>query len=69
MLNPKVLRVVNRECHVSASTMEVIRHVVSRLQGGLSGFKKLSKRDRRSLILDCVAAHNQNRRRVLNGIA
>ena len=58
--HPDVSRMVGR-CHVGESILEVLRYVVSRLDGGRKGFLKLGRNTRRYVIAAAISAHEENR--------
>ena len=69
-VHPIVRQIIDRDCHVSLSQPEVIRHVVSRLRNGLETFRMLPSEHRRRLIDDCMRQHRGNQelyRRVMGG--
>lgn len=55
-----VRQIVNR-CHVGESNRYVIRYVVSRLRNKYQTFAALPKEQRRSLMLQAIKAHGENR--------
>ena len=59
--HPIIRQIVNRDCHVSASSRAVIRHVVSRLANRYATFRTMAREHRRSLMRDCIACHAENR--------
>jgi uncharacterized protein YlxP (DUF503 family) len=61
VVNPMIQRIINRDCHVSASNRAVIRHVVSRLAKKYRTFAALPKQDRKAFMRQCIAAHDANR--------
>ena len=60
MINPIIRQIIGRDCHVSLSNRTVIRHVISRLKEGYSTFRKMSRRERKLLLRDCIKAHREN---------
>lgn len=69
-VHPIIRQIIDRDCHVSLSGREVVRHVISKLKEGYETFRAMSKRDRRQLIEDCLTQHQANWRlyaRVMNG--
>jgi hypothetical protein len=58
-IHPIVKQVVDRQ-HVSASNMAVIKAVVSRLRKGHSTFAAMPREDRRTMMRQCVFAHQKN---------
>lgn len=59
-VHPIVRQIVDRDCHVSISNRAVIRHVISKLRGGMQTFREMPKKDRRELMRQCIARHRQN---------
>lgn len=59
-VHPIVQQVIDRDCHVSMSNREVVRHVISKLRGGYHTFRAMKKHDRRRLIEDCLTRHRAN---------
>jgi hypothetical protein len=59
-VHPIIAQIVDRDCHVSLSNREVVRHVISQLKSGYHTFRAMKKRDRRRLIEECVARHRAN---------
>lgn len=59
-VHPIVRQIIDRDCHVSMSHREVVRHVISRLRNGRETFRALAKADRRRLIEDCIQVHREN---------
>ena len=53
--------IIDRDCHVSLSNRQVIKHVISRLKKGYSTYKVLSRKDRRKLMLSCIQYHSDNK--------
>ena len=51
-------QIVDR-CHVSESSLQVVRYVRSRLKPG--AWAKLSREDRRCLVTTAIACHQRNR--------
>jgi hypothetical protein len=59
-IHPIVRQIIDRDCHVSMTAREVIRHVISKLRDGYQTFRGMSKPDRRRLIDDCIKHHQAN---------
>lgn len=59
-IHPIVRQIIDRDCHVSMSGSDVVRHVLSKLRNGYATFRSLSKADRRQLIADCLQSHHNN---------
>lgn len=55
-----VQRIVDRDCHVSESNRAVIRHVASKIRGGVRGFLKLPREVRRQVMEAAIARHAEN---------
>ncbi len=55
-----VERIVDRDCHVSESNRAVIRHVASKIRGGVPGFLKLPRETRREVMQAAIARHALN---------
>lgn len=69
-VHPIIRQIIDRDCHVSLSGREVVRHVIAKLKEGYETFREMPKRDRRQLIEDCLAQHQANRglyARVMSG--
>jgi hypothetical protein len=60
-VHPIVRQIIDRDCHVSLSSRQVIRHVISRLRQGFDTFRRLTRWERRWLLEDCVRQHRLNR--------
>ena len=61
-IHPIIGQIIDRDCHVSVSSRNVVRHVVSKLREGYKTFRELARADRRKLIEDCVTRHHNNLR-------
>lgn len=59
-IHPIVRQIIDRDCHVSLTHREVIRHVISKLKGGYPTFRAMPKRDRRELVRQCIARQREN---------
>lgn len=58
---PAIIRqIVDRDCHISMSNRDVVRHVISKLQDGFKTFRSMEKADRRAFIAACIAHHQSN---------
>lgn len=69
-VHPIIRQIIDRDCHVSQTQPEVIRHVISRLRNGYQTFRMLPSEHRRRLIDDCILQHRGNQelyRRVMGG--
>ena len=60
-VHPIVRQIIDRDCHVGETYRTVIRHVVSKLRGGWTTFRKLPRSDRRLLMQQCIQQHRDNR--------
>ena len=61
-VHPIIRQIIDRDCHVSWSNSEVVRHVVAKLKGGFQTFRNMSLVDRELLIDQCVRQHSGNLR-------
>tara|TARA_R110000824_G_scaffold44703_23_gene129917 strand:- start:882 stop:1088 length:207 start_codon:yes stop_codon:yes gene_type:complete len=64
-----IANIVGRR-HVAESFPRVLRHVVSKLRGGIRSFRKMPRARRREIIKCVVDAHDANRyvyRHVMSG--
>ena len=52
--------IVDRDCHVSTSHIQVIKHVITRLKNGYETYKAMSRKDRRIFMRACIKAHDDN---------
>ena len=59
-VHPIVRQIINRDCHVSMSNRDVIRHVVSKLRDGCRTFRSMPRPDRRALMTQCIRQHREN---------
>ena len=59
-VHPIVRQIIDRDCHVSMSNREVIRHVISRLRNGYRTFREMPKAERRELLEQCRHQHREN---------
>lgn len=59
-VHPIVRQIIDRDCHVSLTNRQVIRHVVSKLKDGFRTYRAMPQRDRRTLLRQCIACHRQN---------
>ncbi len=59
-IHPIIRQIIDRDCHVSMHKREVIRHVISKLQGGYATFRAMPREDRREFMLQCTEVHRQN---------
>jgi hypothetical protein len=59
-VHPIVQQIIDRDCHVSMSNQEVVRHVISKLRDGYNTFRAMRKHERRRLIEDCILRHRAN---------
>ena len=46
--------IIDRDCHVSMSDRQVIKHVISRLKKGYTTFKAMPKRDRHRFMRELI---------------
>ena len=60
-VHPIIRQIVDRDCHVGTPYRKVIRHVVSKLNGGWATFKGMPREDRRVFIIQCCSVHFENR--------
>ena len=60
--SPIVRQIIDRDCHVSLTNRQVIRHVVSKLKNGYATFRSLSRSERRGIMRQCIARHEENRK-------
>ena len=60
-MHPIVKQIIDRDCHVSLSTRQVVRQVISRLKGGHATFRAMPRDDRRLLMQQCIEQHRENR--------
>lgn len=61
-VHPIVRQIIDRDCHVSWTSSEVIRHVVSKLKRGFEQFREMRLEDRQSLIDQCLQQHSSNQK-------
>lgn len=61
VVHPIIRQIIDRDCHVGASYRTVIRHVVSKLHGGLIAFRGMPRTDRHLLMQQCIQQHRANR--------
>lgn len=61
-VHPIVRQIIDRDCHVCLTHRQVIRHVVARLKDGYETFRSLPRHERRDLMRQCIARHDENRR-------
>lgn len=61
-IHPIVKQIVDRDCHVGTSNQDVVRHVISKLKGSYSTYRKLPEIHKRLLVEQCVRQHSRNRR-------
>jgi hypothetical protein len=61
-IHPIVRQIIDRDCHVSATNRDVIRHVISKLKHGHRTFRAMAKRERRDMMKQCIACHRENLR-------
>lgn len=59
-VHPILRQIIDRDCHVSLTNREVMRHVISKLKDGYRTFRAMPKRDRRDLLRQCIACHREN---------
>ena len=59
-IHPIVKQIIDRDCHVSTTGREVVRHVISKLREGYRTFRALPKAERRQLVSDCLQHHRAN---------
>jgi len=59
-IHPVIRQIIDRDCHVSLTNREVLRHVLSKLRNGYVTFRAMPKAERRRLIDDCVKHHRSN---------
>lgn len=59
-IHPIVRQIINRDCHVSESNKNVVRHVISKLRDGYQTLRTMPAQDRRLLIEQCVEQHRSN---------
>jgi hypothetical protein len=55
-----IRQIIDRDCHVSESNSNVVRHVISKLRDGYETFRAMSKVERRKFIEQCVEHHGRN---------
>lgn len=55
-----ICQIVNR-CHVGQSNRQVIRYAISRLRNRYQTFQGMTRKDRKTFLRDCIAAHEANR--------
>jgi len=55
-----VSMIIDRDCHVSMSNRQVIKHVISRLKNGYQTFKAMPRKERRKLMRMCIQYHWEN---------
>jgi len=60
MDDPIIKQIIDRDCHVSFSYLRVIKHVVSKIEGGYKTFKKLPKDFKKDFMKNCIRIHKQN---------
>ena len=60
-VHPIVRQIIDRDCHVSLSNRQVIRHVIARLRDGWQTYCSMARDDRRFLMQQCIFQHRQNR--------
>lgn len=60
VIHPIIRQIIDRDCHVSLRKREVVRHVISRLNGGYATFRALAPVDRREFIRQCLQVHREN---------
>lgn len=61
-VHPIIRQIIDRDCHVSWTPSEVIRHVVSKLKRGFDQFREMTLEQRQSLIDQCLQQHSSNQR-------
>lgn len=61
-----IRQIVARDCHVSMSNRQVIRHVISRLRGQERTFWAMSTNERKSFMQACINEHTENRQLYLD---
>ncbi len=61
-VHPIIRQIIDRDCHVSWTPSEVIRHVVSKLKHGFDQFREMTLEQRQSLIDQCLQQHSSNQR-------
>jgi hypothetical protein len=69
-VHPIIRQIIDRDCHVSMTSRQVVRHVISKLRDGYATFRELPRKDRRDFIEDCIKQHRANfelYRSVMNG--
>lgn len=59
-IHPIVRQIIDRDCHVSLTNREVMRHVISKLKAGYRTYRAMPKRDRHELLRQCIACHQAN---------
>ena len=59
--HPIVRQIIDRDCHVSMSDRDVVRHVIGKLKHGYESLRGLSPPDRAALIASCIQTHEENR--------
>jgi hypothetical protein len=59
-IHPIVRQIIDRDCHVSESNKDVVRHVISKLRDGYQSLRKMPAHDRRMLVEQCVEQHRSN---------
>lgn len=59
-VHPIVRQIIDRDCHVSWTEREVIRHVISRLKGGMKAFRKMPADHRQGLVNQCRHRRREN---------
>lgn len=59
-VHPIVRQIIDRDCHVSMTNREVMRHVISRLRNGYRTFREMPRAERRELLQQCRHQHREN---------
>lgn len=59
--HPILRQIIDRDCHVSMSGREVVRHVIGKLREGYQTFREYTPSERRRFIADCLQIHRDNR--------
>ena len=55
-----IRQIIGRDCHVSTSYRDVIRHVISKLRNGKATFSSMPPEDRKEMMRQCIHAHRVN---------
>lgn len=59
--HPIVRQIIDRDCHVSMSDRDVVRHVIGKLKHGYETLHGLSPPEREEFLAGCLWTHEENR--------